>query len=35
MDLLRVFDNSQALESFQKTIGYESNQYFVTWPWKE
>ena len=28
-------DDDQALESFQKTIKYNNNQYFVTWPWKE
>ena len=28
-------DDDQALESFQKTIRYKNNQYFVTWLWKE
>ena len=34
-DSPRVCDNDQALESFQKTIKYNNNQYFVIWPWKE
>ena len=34
-DSPRTCDDDQALENFQKTVRYENNRYFVTWPWKE
>ena len=34
-DSPKTCDDDQALENFQKTVSYQANRYFVTWPWKE
>ena len=34
-DSPQLCEDDQALVNFQKTVKYEDNRYFVTWPWKE
>ena len=34
-DSPRTLDDDKALESFEETVRYENNRYFVAWPWRE
>ena len=34
-DSPRTSDDDKALENFEKTVKFEQNRYFVTWPWRE
>ena len=34
-DSPRMLDDDKALESFDNTVMYEDNRYFVAWPWRE